>query len=103
MIETVSPDGTAALREVLWVLADLPESADEVTTVDRIGLLETIESACAAAQVDETLRLEQLRSVAEAERGVPASRRCRGLTSEIALARRSRRRSVGATSDSRAR
>ncbi|MBE7161570.1 MAG: HNH endonuclease, partial [Williamsia herbipolensis] len=81
-------DAREALRSVMAVLADLPVAADESETVDRISLMESIKAACAAGQAADTLRLQELRSAAEAEAGVPVERRCRGLSGEVALARR---------------
>ncbi|GAA1908639.1 HNH endonuclease signature motif containing protein [Williamsia serinedens] len=81
-------DAREALRSVMAVLADLPVAADESETVDRISLMESIKAACAAGQAADTLRLQELRSAAEAEAGVPVERRCRGLSAEVALARR---------------
>ncbi|WP_299577318.1 HNH endonuclease signature motif containing protein [uncultured Williamsia sp.] len=81
-------DARDALRNVMAVLADLPAAGDEAEAVDRIFLMESIKAACAAGQAADTLRLQELRSAAEAERGVPVERRCRGLSAEVALARR---------------
>ena len=72
-------DARSALRSVMAVLTELPAAADEAETIDRISLMESIKAACAAGQVQDTLRLQELRSAAEAERGVPVERRCRGL------------------------
>ncbi|WP_299575761.1 HNH endonuclease signature motif containing protein [uncultured Williamsia sp.] len=81
-------DARDALRDVMAVLAHLPAAGDEAEAVDRISLMESIKWACAAGQAADTLRLQELRSAAEAERGVPVERRCRGLSAEVALARR---------------
>ncbi|MFD0924529.1 13E12 repeat family protein [Williamsia deligens] len=70
------------------VLADLPAAGDEVEAIDLISLAESVKATCAAVQADQTLRLQELRSAAEVERGVPLERRCRGLSAEVALARR---------------
>ncbi|MGZ8179183.1 HNH endonuclease [Williamsia sp. SKLECPSW1] len=88
MEQTGIVDAREALRGVMAVLADLPAAGDEAEAVDRISLMESIKSACAAGQAADTLRLQELRSAAEAERGVPVERRCRGLSAEVALARR---------------
>ncbi|WP_299575872.1 HNH endonuclease signature motif containing protein [uncultured Williamsia sp.] len=88
MTSTGIIDARDALREVMAVLAEIPAAGDEVEAVDRISLLESIKAACAAGQAADTLRLQELRSAAEAERGVPIERRCRGLSAEVALARR---------------
>src|SRR5690242_13133633 len=81
-------DARAALRDVMAVLADLPTAGDEVEAIDLIALAESVKSTCAAVQAAQTLRLQELRSAAEAEAGVPLERRCRGLSAEVALARR---------------
>ncbi|WP_299572673.1 HNH endonuclease signature motif containing protein [uncultured Williamsia sp.] len=81
-------DARAALREVMAVLAELPTAVDEAEAIDLISLAESVKSSCAAVQAEQTLRLQDLRSAAEAERGVPIERRCRGLSAEVALARR---------------
>ncbi len=88
MESTCIVDARDALRDVMAVLADLPAAVQEAEAIDRISLLESIKATCAAEQAADTLRLQELRSAAEAERGVPAERRCRGLSAEVALARR---------------
>ncbi|GAA1904430.1 hypothetical protein LX12_000437 [Williamsia serinedens] len=88
MNSTSAIDARATLREMMTALADLPIAADEAETVDRISLMESIKAVCAAGQAEDTLRLQELRSAAESERGVPVERRCRGLSAEVALARR---------------
>ena len=62
--------------------------ADESALVERVAELERLKSAVAAGQARNTAALDQKRLAAEAERGVPAARRGRGLASEVALARR---------------
>jgi hypothetical protein len=88
MKHTATADARAALRDVIAVLAQLPAAGDEVEAIDRISLVESIKAACAAVQAADTLRLQELRSAAEAEAGVPIDRRLRGLSAEVALARR---------------
>ncbi len=61
---------------------------DEAGQLDCLTVLEEIKSAAAAAQARVTVALAEARSAREAERGVPAARRCQGLAAEIALARR---------------
>ncbi|MEH3155801.1 MAG: HNH endonuclease [Gordonia paraffinivorans] len=77
-----------ALREMLTVLGELPAADTEAAAIDLISLAESVKSSCAAVQAEQTLRLHELRSAAEAEAGVPIERRCRGLSAEVALARR---------------
>src|SRR6478672_10331155 len=62
--------------------------ADEPAWIARIGALETMKAAAAAAQARATAQLLAKRRAAEAARGVPAARRGRGLANEVALARR---------------
>ncbi|WP_299571656.1 HNH endonuclease [uncultured Williamsia sp.] len=88
MTGTGITDARDALRDVMAVLADLPAAGDETEAIDLISLAESVKSSCAAVQAEQTLRLLQLRSAAEAERGIPIERRCRGLSAEVALARR---------------
>ena len=62
--------------------------ADEPALIARIGALETMKAAAAAAQAKATAQLLAKRRAAEAARGMPAAKRGRGLAGEIALARR---------------
>jgi len=62
--------------------------ADESALVERIAALEWLKSAAAAGQARVTAALDESRRAAEAAAGVPASKRGRGLASEVALARR---------------
>jgi hypothetical protein len=81
-------DARETLRSVMAALAQFPAAGDEVEAIDLISLAESVKSSCAAVQAAQTLRLQELRSAAEAEAGVPVERRCRGLSAEVALARR---------------
>ena len=60
---------------------------DEAAAVTRIAELERVKSAAAAEQARLTADLDTARHAAEAAVGVPAAKRGRGLSSEIALAR----------------
>jgi hypothetical protein len=62
--------------------------AREAALVDRIAELERGKSAAAAEQAELTAELDGVRRAREAEAGVPAAKRGKGLGSEIALARR---------------
>ena len=62
-------------------------SAGEAALVERIAELERIKSAAAAGQA-RTAALDALRRSNEADAGVPAAQRGRGVASEVALARR---------------
>jgi hypothetical protein len=71
--------------EYLWTIGP---AADESALVERIAELERVKSAAAAAQARAATTLDAARRSAEAEAGIPAARRGRGVASEIALARR---------------
>ncbi len=61
--------------------------ADEAALITQITDLETLKSVAAARQARLTAALAVRRRAAEAERGVPAGKRGRGLAGEVALAR----------------
>ena len=63
--------------------------ATEVEQIEYVSLLERLKGAMAAAQARVTDNLARARAASEAERGIPAGKRCQGLAAEIALARRS--------------
>ena len=69
-------------------LADLDPDADEAGLVERIAVLERVKAAAAAGQARATAALDGMRRAAEAAAGVPRAKQCRGLGSEVALARR---------------
>jgi hypothetical protein len=62
--------------------------ATEAELIDHLTSVERLKAGLAAAQARVTATLAATRSRAEAGRDVPASKRCRGLAAEIALARR---------------
>lgn len=62
--------------------------AREAALRDRIAELERQKSAAAAAQARSAAEWDAIRRQLEARSGIPAKRRGRGLSSEIALARR---------------
>lgn len=62
--------------------------APEAELIDQLSAMERLKAGLAAAQVRVTATLAVARSRAEATRGIPASKRCRGLATEITLARR---------------
>lgn len=78
--------GTARhiVDEVVETVEDLTE-ADHLTV---LRVLEDLKATTAAAQARVTVSLDRARRAREEHAGVPASRRCRGLAGEIALARR---------------
>ena len=65
-----------------------PIEADEAGLVEEIARLEGMKSAAAAGQARLTAVLADKRRAAEAAAGVPRAKQCRGLASEVALARR---------------
>lgn len=76
------------LRSLRALLVALPPAVTEAEAVDRLRALEELKASCAAAQAREADRFTALRREAEAERGVPARERGRGVAAEVALARR---------------
>lgn len=85
----LSPPPLDELRALLERLASIDGAAvSETEMIDHLTILERLKSATAAAQARVTATLAATRSRAEAARGVPAAHRCRGLSAEIALARR---------------
>jgi hypothetical protein len=62
-------------------------TADESILVERIGELERLKAAAAAAQARAAAALDASRRATEAANGVPAARRGRGVAGEVALAR----------------
>jgi Domain of unknown function (DUF222) len=64
------------------------ENRDGVALVELIAELERVKSAAAAEQARAAVALYELRRADEAAAGVPTARRCRGVASEVALARR---------------
>ena len=67
--------------------ATIDTDADEATLVNGIAELEHLKCVAAAGQARLTAALDLKRRTREAAEGVPAAKRCRGLASEIALAR----------------
>ena len=61
---------------------------NEAELIDEIARLERVKSAAAAGQARLTAVLAEKRRAAEAAAGVPRARQCRGLASEVGLARR---------------
>lgn len=61
--------------------------ADEAGLIDEIARLERLKSTAAAGQARVTAALAEKRRAVEAADGVPRAKQCRGLASEVALAR----------------
>ncbi|HHW83515.1 MAG TPA: DUF222 domain-containing protein [Actinomycetales bacterium] len=79
---------SSEIAGLVAVLGGMAPAHDQVEAVARVRALEEVKAACAAAQARETARLYELREAAEAAAGVPAGKRCQGVASEVALARR---------------
>lgn len=75
------------ITEYRDALAVLEPATTQSEAIDRIRALEHLKATCEAAQARETAVLEKLRLEEEAARGVPKSRRGKGLAAEVALAR----------------
>ena len=73
------------LRGALTTMVAVESEAD---AIERVRALEELKAAAVAAQARAAATLHSLRYDAEAERGVPAEKRCRGLGAEVGLARR---------------
>ncbi len=69
-------------------LVEFDSGADESALVDEIAALERLKAAAAAKQARLSVAFDTVRRAAEAASGVPAARRGRGVSAEVALARR---------------
>jgi hypothetical protein len=72
----------------LNVLGRVDPHADEAALIARIAELERVKSVAAAGQARAAAAFDTLRRSNEADAGVPAAQRGRGVASEVALARR---------------
>jgi hypothetical protein len=80
--------GAEQVREWVTELAQAPVSAATPDRLDLISALEELKCAAEGLQADLAVDVEASRRRDEAERGVPESRRGRGVAAELALARR---------------
>jgi hypothetical protein len=64
------------------------DTSDQGALIGRIAELERVKSAAAAEQARATVAFDELRRAEEAAAGMPTARQCRGVASEVALARR---------------
>jgi Domain of unknown function (DUF222) len=74
----------------MFDLADLvavDPHADEAALIEQISWLERVKSAAAAGQARAAAALDEKRRADEAAAGVPKAKQCRGVASEVALAR----------------
>lgn len=69
-------------------LSELPPSRTEAEAIERIAVLEELVSICTAVQAREALSFDMLRRNREAEEGVSSDKQGRGVSAEIALARK---------------
>ncbi len=76
------------IERMFGSLAHIDPSCKESALVERIAELERVKCAAAAGQARAAAALDAARRVSESAAGMPATRRGRGVASEIALARR---------------
>ncbi len=88
MSGSVTLIATEDLQSLVAELSAMEAAATEADAAARLTVLEDIKSACAAAQVRETARLDELRRADEELRKIPKSRQGRGLAAEVGLARK---------------
>lgn len=80
--------GTAELAALVPAVGALTPATDDAERIDRIRILEQLRSAVAAAQLAETAWFVASQRQAQKAAGVPAERVGRGITHQVALARR---------------
>jgi hypothetical protein len=83
-----APPGAEQVRAWVTELAQASASAAAPDPLDLIAVLEELKCAAEGLQGDLAVDVEASRRRDEAERGVPESRRGRGVAAELALARR---------------
>ena len=84
------PAGTTIsdLESIVGCLAQLGPAASDAERVDRIGVLEAIKSAAAAAQAKETAAFCASQKAAQRDAGVTASEIGKGVAAQVGLAKR---------------
>ena len=82
------PLSTADLAELLDRLPGLDVGVPDTERIDQIGLLESIKAAAAGAQARASVAFAESQREQRAAQGVPARERSRGLSAQVALARR---------------
>src|SRR5699024_2310956 len=80
--ETLSPT-----QEAVALLESMPPADSEENTIERLQILEQAKRKLAAAQAESTHALVTQRDAAEAEDGIPKSKRLGGVDAEVGLAR----------------
>ena len=81
-------EATSSIENMFDSLIDLDLVTGESALVEGIAALERLKAAAAARQARLAVALDVARRAADADRGVPAVRRGRGVAAEVALARR---------------
>ncbi|MHA7284357.1 HNH endonuclease [Arthrobacter sp. TMS2-4] len=76
------------VRELIDAMGSLPMSADDASLIDELRALEELKSAIAGRQARAAVAFDLVRRQAQAQAGVPAVERGRGVAAQIALARR---------------
>ena len=77
-----------SIENMFEQLPDIGPASGESALLDGIAALERLKAAAAARQARLAVALDSARRADEAQRGVPAVRRGRGVAAEVALARR---------------
>ena len=80
--ETLSPT-----QEAIGLLESLPPADSEEHNIERLRILEQAKRKLAAAQAESTHAFVAQRDAAEAEDGLPKSKRLGGVDAEVGLAR----------------
>jgi hypothetical protein len=87
--EPIPAPDAQALRDWIGRLAGVdPAELSSEAMIDQLAALERVKSAAAAAQARLAAGFDQARRDAEAARGVPSERRGKGVSTQVALARR---------------
>ena len=90
-MESVVTAGSDPATLAAWLDALAVDDVSELTSaalIDQLAALERLKSAAAARQARLAVQLDSQQRRDEADRGVPAARRGRGVASQVALARR---------------
>lgn len=79
---------TTTLRTLVTQLGHCSPATSDAERIDRIRALEEVKAACAAAQAVESVAFKTSQLAEQEAAGVPASQRGRGISAQVALARR---------------
>lgn len=88
MFDDQAPLTTSDLTVLVGALAHLAPAAGDADRVDRLRVLEELKSAAAAAQARETADFVTSQENAQADAGVKAKERGKGIAAQVALATR---------------